>query len=57
MHPLANSWVVSSHEVTMTMVAKKRKNFYHDQHLTDAFIPFVIEVFNYMHQQADDFLH
>jgi hypothetical protein len=41
--------------VAATMVAQAKEGLYHDWHSINAFFPFAIEVFSYLHQQADFF--
>jgi hypothetical protein len=38
-------------------MAQVKKGLYHDHYLVDMFLPFVIKVFGYLHQEADNFLH
>jgi hypothetical protein len=40
----------------MTVVVQGKERLYHDWHLTCAFLPLAIEVFERLHQVAD-FLH
>lgn len=41
----------------MTIVAEAKAVPCHDQHLEDDFIPLVVDIFGYLHQQVDNFLH
>jgi hypothetical protein len=39
------------------MVTQAREGLYHDWRSINAFLPLAIEVFGYLHQQANDFFH
>ncbi len=41
----------------MTIVIRAKVVPCHNQHLEDDFIPLVVDIFGYLHQQVDNFLH
>jgi hypothetical protein len=41
----------------VTLMAHAKEGLYHDHYPMDAFLPIVIEVFECLHQQVDDFFH
>jgi hypothetical protein len=51
------SEVVPSRKVIMMMTTQAKKGLYHDWHSTSMFLPLVIEIFKYIHQQANNFPH
>jgi len=44
-------------ELKIFNVAQAKERRYRDQHLIDQFFPWAIEIFEYLHKQADVFLH
>ncbi len=50
-------WIAFSQGMTATIVAWAKVVSCHDRHLEDDFIPLVVDIFEYLHQQANNFLH
>jgi hypothetical protein len=49
--------IASSQKVAMTITAQAKVMSYRDRHFEDDFISLIIEIFGYLHQQVNDFLH
>ncbi len=46
-----------SEGVVGTIVTQTEDKLYHDRHPKDMFLPFVVEIFDYLHQQTNDLIH
>jgi hypothetical protein len=51
------SQVVPFRKVIMMMTTQAKEGLYHDWHSTNMFLPLAIEIFECIHQQANNFLH
>ncbi len=49
--------VASFCEVVIMVAIQAKERFYHNWHLTNAFLPLAIEVFDCLHQQVYNFFH
>jgi hypothetical protein len=49
--------IVSSQKVATTITSQAKVVSYRNQHLENDFIFLIVEIFGYLHQQVNDFLH
>jgi hypothetical protein len=52
---LLQSWSIQAFAASKTIQTKKRSYFY--WHPAGQFLPLMIEIFSYLHKEANDFLH